>query len=71
MVFQYQFAGHYASIASYDLLAVAVESAKELGTEVKEGWIRNSCEIRIMFKLKRGCLAKKKSEIAPLMWGKK
>jgi purine-nucleoside phosphorylase len=39
---QYGFIGHYAPIASYDLLATAVESAKELGTEVKVGNIMTS-----------------------------
>jgi purine-nucleoside phosphorylase len=39
---QYGFAGHYAPVASYELLALAVESAKELGTEVKVGNIMTS-----------------------------
>jgi len=41
-LYQYEFAGHYAPIASYGLLATAVESAKELGTEVKVGNIMTS-----------------------------
>ena len=39
---QYGFAGHYAPIASYELLALAVEAAKELGSEVKVGNIMTS-----------------------------
>ena len=39
---QYGFAGTYAPIASYHLLETAVESAKELGTEVKVGNIMTS-----------------------------
>jgi len=41
-LYQYEFAGHYAPIASYDLLAKAALSAKELGTEVKVGNIMTS-----------------------------
>ena len=41
-LYQYQFAGHYAPIASYDLLEKVVESAKELGTKIKVGNIMTS-----------------------------
>ena len=41
-LYQYEFAGHYAPIASYNLLEKAVESAKELGTTVKVGNIMTS-----------------------------
>jgi len=41
-LYQYEFAGHYAPIASYELLATAVESAKELGTKIKVGNIMTS-----------------------------
>ena len=39
---QYGFAGHYAPISSYELLQTAVESAKELDTEIKVGNIMTS-----------------------------
>ena len=39
---QYGFAGTYAPIASYNLLSIAVQSAKELGTDVKVGNIMTS-----------------------------
>lgn len=41
-LYQYQFAGNYAPIASYKLLETAVSSAKELGTKVKVGNIMTS-----------------------------
>lgn len=41
-LYQYQFAGNYAPIASYELLEAAVSSAKELGTKVKVGNIMTS-----------------------------
>ncbi|MCL2559127.1 MAG: purine-nucleoside phosphorylase [Turicibacter sp.] len=41
-LYQFEFAGHYAPIANYELLAAAVESAKELGTKVKVGNIMTS-----------------------------
>ena len=41
-LYQYQFAGHYAPIASYKLLSTAVEAAKELKTAVKVGNIMTS-----------------------------
>jgi len=41
-LYQYQFAGHYAPIASYNLLEAATTSAKELGTNVKVGNIMTS-----------------------------
>lgn len=41
-LYQYEFAGHYAPIASYDLLVTATLSAKELGTKVKVGNIMTS-----------------------------
>jgi len=41
-LYQYQFAGHYAPIASYELLETAVESAKELETKIKVGNIMTS-----------------------------
>lgn len=40
--YQYEFAGNYAPIASYELLEKAVLSAKELGTNVKVGNIMTS-----------------------------
>lgn len=41
-LYQYEFAGNYAPIASYELLEKAVLSAKELGTNVKVGNIMTS-----------------------------
>jgi len=41
-LYQYQFAGHFAPIASYELLSKAVEAANELGTKTKVGNIMTS-----------------------------